>query len=69
MTVPTPRRQAPGGERLSNGLALLALLALGIVWPGTEAARPPRTDARADARCAGNAVSATYAVRRPDAFR
>jgi hypothetical protein len=61
----TPHRQAPGGERLGNWLALLALLALGIVWPGAEAARPPRTDAR----CAGNTVSATYAVRRPDAFR
>ena len=45
MTVPTPRRHAPApwSERASNWLALLALLALGIVWPGAEAARlPPR---------------------------
>ena len=45
MTVPTPRRHALAGraELLSNWLALLALLALGIVWPGADAARLPRT--------------------------
>jgi hypothetical protein len=45
MTVPTPRRHAPApwSERASNWLALLALLALGIVWPGAEAARLPRS--------------------------
>ena len=43
MTGPSARRRAPGSERLSNWLALLALLALGIVWPGAEAARLPPT--------------------------
>ena len=81
MTVPTPRRHAPApwSERASNWLALLALLALGIVWPGAEAARAPRSAhpqacaagaGRAARRCAaGNALSAAHAVGRPHAFR
>lgn len=45
MTVPTTRRHAPApwSERASNWLALLTLLALGMVWPGAGAARLPRT--------------------------
>ena len=39
MTAHPPRRRDPAtrGEIVANWLALLALLALGIVWPGEEA--------------------------------
>src|SRR5437868_14228414 len=39
MTAPPPRRRDPAtrGEIVANWLALRALLALGIVWPGEEA--------------------------------
>ena len=40
MTSRPPRRQDPQARRqmLANWLALLALLALGVVWPGEESA-------------------------------
>ncbi len=40
MTSRPPRRRSPQVRRemLANWLALLALLALGVVWPGEESA-------------------------------
>jgi hypothetical protein len=42
MTARPPRRRDPATRReiIANWLALLALLALGIVWPGEEAPGP-----------------------------
>ena len=39
MITPSPARHAPLREQLANWLALLALLALGIVWPLSDAPR------------------------------
>jgi hypothetical protein len=36
-------RSAALAERVSNWLALLALIALGVVWPGSQASPPPRS--------------------------
>jgi hypothetical protein len=33
----------PLAERVANWLALIALVALGVVWPGSEARQPPRS--------------------------
>src|SRR5207237_9090008 len=49
MTARPPRRRDPAtrGEIIANWLALLALLALGIVWPGEEAGSVGAHSARA----------------------
>ena len=49
MTAHPPRRRDPAtrGEIVANWLALLALLALGIVWPGEEAGSAGTRSARA----------------------
>src|SRR5437763_79506 len=49
MTARAPRRRAPAtrGEIIANWLALLALLALGVVWPGEQAGRVGTRSARA----------------------
>ena len=60
MTARPPRRRDPAtrGQIIANWLALLALLALGIVWPGEEAgivgtrsARAPRPPEIGRASC------------------
>ncbi len=68
MTARPPRRRDPASRReiIANWLALLALLALGIVWPGEEAEsvgtrsartlRPPAA-AGADAPVARHALA------------
>ena len=49
MTARPPRRRDPAtrGEIIANWLGLLALLALGIVWPGEEAESVGTRSARA----------------------
>jgi hypothetical protein len=49
-----------GAERLANWLALLTLLALGVVWPGSEAAGPARSAPRTLARAAEPSPSPLY---------
>jgi hypothetical protein len=59
MTARPSRRRDPATRReiIANWLALLALLALGIVWPGEEEPSPETRSAGADAPVARHALA------------
>jgi len=66
MTPRPPRRQDSQvrGEMLANWLALLALLALGVVWPGEESAGLTTPGARSPAQDARSAGQGTPSLHR-----
>jgi hypothetical protein len=67
MTARPPRRRDPATRReiIANWLALLALLALGVVWPGEEEPGPATRSAhtlRAPAPAGADAPVARHAL-------
>jgi hypothetical protein len=68
MTSRPPRRHDPQvrSHRLANWLALLALLALGVVWPGDESAGVAAQGAQSAVDSAWGAASGT-AIRQAQA--